>query len=199
MRIIIIGATGTLGSKITEEFGNRHEVIRVGSKSGDAQMDITSSDSIRSFYKSIGKFDAVVSATGKGHFGSFDSMTEEDFYVGIRSKMMGQINLVMINKDFISDNGSFTLTSGILHGDPVRGGVGLSTVNGALNSFGKAAALEMKRGVRLNVVSPGLVVDSVKELGTAFPGHVPVSMDRMVSGYVKSVEGIINGQIIEII
>jgi NAD(P)-dependent dehydrogenase (short-subunit alcohol dehydrogenase family) len=199
MKIIIVGATGTLGSKISAELGKRHDIIRVGSKSGDFQADITSSDSIRSFYKEVGPFDALVSATGSGHFGPFDQMTEDDFYKGIKSKMMGQINLVMLGKDHINENGSFTLTSGILHNDPVAGSVGLSFVNGALNSFVIAAANELKRGIRLNVVSPGLVEDSVESLGAYFPGHIPVSMNRMVSGYVKSVEGNITGKVIELV
>lgn len=199
MKIIIVGASGTLGSKISEELGKRHDIIKVGSKSGDFQADITSSDSIKSFYKKAGNFDALVSATGSGHFGPFDKMTEDDFYKGIKSKMMGQINLVMLGKDHISENGSFTLTSGILHNDPVPGSVGLSFVNGALNSFVIAAANELKKGVRLNVVSPGLVEDSIESLGAYFPGHIPVSMNRMVSGYVKSVEGNITGKIIELV
>ena len=199
MKIIVVGASGTLGSKIAEELGKRHDIVRAGSKSGDIQVDITSSDSIKSFYKKVGEFHALVSAAGAGYFGSFDEMTEDDFYIGIKSKMMGQVNLVMLGKDLISDRGSFTLTSGILHNDPVAGGASLSLVNGALNSFGKAAACELKRGIRLNIISPGLVVDSEKELGSYFPGHVPISMQRMVSGYVKSVEGIITGQVIEIL
>ncbi|MCB0487053.1 MAG: short chain dehydrogenase [Cyclobacteriaceae bacterium] len=199
MKIIVVGGTGTLGSKIAEELGTRHEIIRAGTKSGDATVDITSSASIQGLYKKIGSFDAVVSAAGGGHFGPFDTMTEDDFYKGIKSKMMGQINLVMLGKDLISNGGSFTLTSGILHSDPVRGGVGLSFLNGALNSFGKSAAYELKRGVRLNIVSPGLVEDSEKELGSFFPGHVPITMKRMVSGYVNSVEGIITGKVIEIV
>ncbi|HRW98644.1 MAG TPA: short chain dehydrogenase [Cyclobacteriaceae bacterium] len=199
MKIIVVGGTGTLGSKIADELGGRHEIIRAGSKSGDATVDITSSASIQSLYKKIGSFDALVSAAGSGYFGPFDTMTEDDFYKGIKSKMMGQINLVMLGKDLINEGGSFTLTSGILHSDPVKGGVGLSILNGALNSFAKSAAYELKRSIRLNVVSPGLVEDSEKSLGSSFPGHVPITMKRMVSGYVKSVEGIITGQVIEIV
>jgi NAD(P)-dependent dehydrogenase (short-subunit alcohol dehydrogenase family) len=199
MKIIIVGATGTIGKKVAAELRKRHEIISAASKSGDVQVDISSSQSIREMYRKAGKFDAVISATGNGHFGPFDTMTEEDFYVGIRSKMMGQINLVMIGKEFINDNGSFTLTSGILYNDPVRGGVGLSMVNGALHSFVIGAAIELKRGVRLNVISPGLVEDSAGALGAAFPGHIPVAMDRVVTAYVKSAEGFGTGQVIDVV
>ncbi len=198
MKIIVVGGTGTLGSKIAAELGKRHDIVKVGSKSGDMQVDVTSRDSIESFYKKVGSFDALVSATGSGHFGPLDKMTEDDFYKGIKSKMMGQINLVMIGKDHIADNGSFTLTSGILATDPVPGSVGLSFINGALNSFVIAAANELTRGVRLNVISPGLVEESVESLGAYFPGHIPITMDRMVSGYVKSVEGNLTGKVVEL-
>jgi NAD(P)-dependent dehydrogenase (short-subunit alcohol dehydrogenase family) len=199
MKIIIVGATGTIGKKVAAELGKRHDIIKAASKSGDTQVDATSAQSIREMFKRVGKFDALVSATGHGHFGPFDTMTEEDFYKGIRSKMMGQINLVMIGKELINDHGSFTLTSGILYKDPVRGGVGLSVVNGALHSFVVGAAIELKRGIRLNVVSPGLVADSAEALGAAFPGHIAVAMDKVVSGYVKSVEGFGTGRVIEVI
>jgi NAD(P)-dependent dehydrogenase (short-subunit alcohol dehydrogenase family) len=199
MKIIIVGATGTIGKKVTAELSKRHEIIKAASKSGDVKVDITSSQSIREMYKHIGKADAVICTTGNGYFGPFDTMTEEDFYIGIRSKMMGQINLVMIGKEYINDNGSFTLTSGILYKDPVRGGVGLSVVNGALHSFVIGAAIELKRGVRLNVVSPGLVEDSADALGSAFPGHIPATMVNVVTGYLKSVEGFGTGQVIDVL
>jgi len=199
MKIIIVGATGTLGSKIADELAKRHDIVRVGSKSGDMQVDITKRDAIAAFYKKVGAFDALVSASGSGYFGPFDQMTEDDFYKGIKSKMMGQINLVMLGKDHVNDGGSFTLTSGILHNDPVAGSVGLSFLNGALNSFVISAANELKRNIRLNVVSPGLVEDSEESLGAYFPGHIPISMKRMVSGYVKSVEGNITGKVIELV
>ncbi len=199
MKIIIVGATGTIGKVVSSELGKRHEIIKAASKSGDVKVDITSSSSIKDLFKHVGKFDALISATGTAAFGPFYSLTEDDFYKGIKSKMMGQINLVMIGKDFINDNGSFTLTSGILWKDPIKNGAGLSFVNGALNSFGISAAVELQKGIRINVVSPGLVEDSAATLGAAFPGQIPVSMHRVAQGYVRSVEGFSTGQVIEIL
>lgn len=198
MKIIIVGATGTIGKVVTTELSKRHIIVKAATKNSDVKVDITSIDSIKEMFRQVGPFDALISTTGSAHFGSFDTMAEADFYKGIKSKMMGQINLVMVGKDFITDNGSFTLTSGILHKDPIRNGVGLSFVNGALNSFVTSAAIEMKRGIRINVVSPGLVEDSYAALGAAFPGHIPVPMPRVVQGYLKSVEGFGTGQLIEI-
>ncbi|MGN8225746.1 short chain dehydrogenase [Gracilimonas sp. BCB1] len=198
MKIVIVGATGTIGAKVTAELEKRHEIIKVGSSSGDIQMDMTSHESIEKMYKRAGKVDAVIVAAGSAAMKPFSELEEEDFYVGIKSKMMGQINVVLAGREYINDNGSFTLTTGILSEDPIKGSVALGMVNGAVNSFGLSAAAELKRGVRLNVVSPGLVEDSAAELGSYFPGHNPVAMDKVVNAYVKSVEGIRTGEIIKV-
>lgn len=199
MKIIIVGATGTIGKVLTAELRKRHEVVAAASKSGDMKVDIESATSIRDMFSKVGKFDALVSTTGKAAFAPLDKLTEDDFYKGIRSKMMGQINLVMIGKEFINDGGSFTLTSGVLANDPIKSGTGLSFVNGALNSFAISAAIELTRGIRINVVSPGLVQDSYASLGSYFPGHEPVPMNRVVTGYLKAIEGFGTGKVIEIL
>lgn len=197
MKIIIVGATGTLGKKISAALEKDHEVVKAGSKSGDVQVDITSAPSIEKMYKKVGAFDALISAAGGGYFGPFDTMTEKEFRIGIESKLMGQVNLVLIGKNFINPKGSFTLTSGILADDPVRGSSNLAAVNGALNAFVHAASLELQNNVRINVVCPGVVEDSPDHF-PFFPGHVPVTMDRVVNAYLKSLLGIVNGQVIKV-
>ena len=126
-------------------------------------------------------------------------LTEEHFYQGFRSKMMGQINLALIGQKYLNSGGSITLTSGILAEDPIAMGAVLSTVNGAVNGFVVGAAGEMfKQGIRINVVSPGIVEDSMEAIGGYFPGHNPVPMEKVVNAYVKSIEGIITGEIIRV-
>jgi NAD(P)-dependent dehydrogenase (short-subunit alcohol dehydrogenase family) len=196
MKIIIVGATGTLGKKITKALEINHEVLRVGSKSGDLQVDIRSASSIEAMYEKAGKFDALVSATGTGYFGAFEKMTEHEFRIGMDSKLMGQVNLVLIGQHYINAKGSFTLTSGILSDDPVKGSANLAAVNGAINAFVLAASYELS-DVRINAVSPGLVEDSPHYF-SSFPGHIPVSMERVVAAYLKSVLGIVNGQVIQV-
>jgi NAD(P)-dependent dehydrogenase (short-subunit alcohol dehydrogenase family) len=199
MRIIVVGSTGTIGSHVAAELEKRHEVIRASANKGPLKVNITSPSSIRSMYKFVGKFDAVVCTAGTAYFGPFHSMKEKDLYTGIKSKLMGQVNLVMLGKNKISEGGSFTLTTGILHRDPVREGTALSMVNNAVHGFVVGASIELKRGVRINAVSPGLVEDSAGQLGAYFPGHIPVPMWRVVQGYVKSIEGFGTGKIIEVL
>jgi NAD(P)-dependent dehydrogenase (short-subunit alcohol dehydrogenase family) len=197
MKIIIVGATGTIGKKVAAALQGEHEVITAGSKSGDYRVDITSPESIEAFYKQVGAFDALVSATGSGHFGPLSSTTPADFKKGLDSKLGGQVNLVLIGQHYINPKGSFTLTSGILSHDPVFLGASLSAVNGGVNSFAVGAAIALENGVRINAVSPGVVEDSPSYF-PAFPGHIPVTMDRVVAAYIKSVLGAATGQVYEV-
>ena len=197
MKIVIVGATGTIGKKVTAELAKRHEVVNVGNSKGEIKVDILSEASIEKMYKSVGKFDALVSATGAGHFGPLSEMTIDNFKVGLNSKFLGQISLVLIGQKFINPKGSFTLTSGILSEDPVAYGANLSAVNGGINGFVVGAAIELANGVRINAISPGVVEDSPGYF-PFFQGHIPVKMDRVTAAYVKSVEGSLTGQIIKV-
>ena len=140
--------------------------------------------------------DAVVCIAGEAKWASFDSMTEEDFYIGLKSKLMGQVNLVRIGKHYVSDGGSFTLSTGILADHPVELTTSAAMVNGGIHSFVKAVSLELKKRIRINVVSSGLVEDAVDKYESYFSGHNPIPMRKVINGYVKSVEGKENGKII---
>ena len=197
MKIIIVGATGTIGKHIARSLEKEHEIIRVGSKSGDIQADITSPTSIENLFKQVGPFDALVSAAGDAWFGPLKSMTDKEFRIGIDSKLMGQINLVLIGQHYINPKGSFTLISGVLTHDPVLSGANPSAANGAIEAFVRAAAIELENGVRINAVSPTVVEDS-PEYFPYFPGHIPVTMKQVEYGYHKSVLGAGTGQVIKV-
>ncbi len=196
MKIIVIGAGGDVGTAVCAELGARHDLIRVGRSGGDIQADIADAASIRAMYAKAGMVDAVVSATGNVHFAAVTDFTEDQFMLGLRDKVMGQINLVLAGFAHVAEGGSFTLTSGVLDRDPIRMGAGAATANGALAGFVKGAAIEMPRGQRINVVSPGLLQSSVPRYGDWFPGHDPVDPARVGRAYAKSVEGAGTGQVI---
>ncbi len=196
MKIILVGANGAVGQTAVNAFGNRHEIIAVGRTSGDIQIDIEDLDSVRSMYKQVGKVDAVVSAVGHGHFGAVADMSSEQFMKGINHKVLPQVNLVLLGIEQMNDGGSFTLTSGILNRDPISGGSCAAAANGAIDGFVTAAAVDMPRGIRINAVSPGLLQVSVDRYEGFFPGHEPVSSERVGLAFCKSVEGAITGQVI---
>lgn len=198
MRVLLVGASGTIGQRIYDRFAKKHEIIRASRSGSDVEVDITSPISIEDMYHAAGKVDAVICAAGPAKFGAFSELTEDDFYIGVRGKMMGQVNLVRIGQNCVNDNGSFTLTTGILADDPIVGSAAVSLVNGGVNSFALATAQELPRGLRVNVVCPTVVEDSAEMYADYFSGFEPASMDRVVNGYVRSVEGKITGRIIRI-
>jgi NAD(P)-dependent dehydrogenase (short-subunit alcohol dehydrogenase family) len=198
MKILIIGATGTIGKHVTAALQKDHEVIKAGSKSGDIQVDIVSTESIENFYKQAGKFDALICVSGDGQFAPLASMKDANFRIGVNSKLMGQINLVLIGQHYINPKGSFTLTSGSLAEDPIVMGTNLSTMNGAINGFVKGAAIELENGVRINAAAPDIVEES-PDYFSYFPGHIPVTMSRVTQAYIKSVLGRQTGQIYKVL
>jgi NADP-dependent 3-hydroxy acid dehydrogenase YdfG len=198
MKILLIGGQGTIGKKVNAHLSQKHAVIVAGRTTGTVQVDISDSDSIQKMYTSIGPLDAVVCIAGEAKWAPFETLKEADFYIGIRSKLMGQVNLVRIGKDFLNPEGSFTLTTGILADDPVLMTTSAAMVNGAIHSFVQAAALELKNGQRINAVSSGLVEDAVDKYADYFPGHNPVPMQKVVNAYLRCIEGSGTGQVVRI-
>lgn len=196
MKILIVGGKGTIGRKVSNHLSKKHDVVVAGRTSGDVTVDITDSQSIEAMFASVGKVDAVVCIAGDAKWAAFDTMTEDDFYIGLRSKLMGQVNLVRIGQSYLNADGSFTLSTGILADHPVDMTTSAAMVNGGIHSFVKAVSLELKNGIRINVVSSGLVEDAVDKYEAYFPGHNPIPMKKVANGYAKSIEGKGTGEII---
>jgi NAD(P)-dependent dehydrogenase (short-subunit alcohol dehydrogenase family) len=198
MKIILIGASGTLGKAISAELSPRHEIVSVGRKSGDFQADMREIKSLQTAFQKIGRVDAIVCAAGSVYFGPWGELTPERFDIGLCDKLMGQVNAVLAGQEFLNDGGSLTLTSGILSEDPIRYGAAASLVNGALESFVRAAAIELPRGLRINVVSPTVVEESMSSFGPYFRGYKAVPASEAALAYSKSVEGQQTGQIYKV-
>lgn len=198
MKIVIVGASGTVGSAVTELLAQDHQVIRVGHRQGDAQVDMTDSASIAALFDGIGQFDALVVASGNVAFAPFPEMTDEQWQTGLESKLMGQIRLTRAAIPHLNDGGSITLISGILSEEPINWGVSASTINGAIEHFVRAAACELPRGLRINVVSPTVLTESMDKYANFFPGFVPVPAARVAQAYKKSVLGVQSGQVFRV-
>ncbi|MBA1294087.1 short chain dehydrogenase [Pseudomonas lurida] len=194
MKILLIGANGTVGSAVKAELAQRHDVISIGRTRGDFQVDISDSASIRSLFEQTGRFDALVCAAGSVTFAALGEMHEGDFELGLRDKLMGQVNLLLIGREYANDGASFTFTSGILNRDPIRTGASAALVNGAIDGFVKAAAIELPRGLRINAVSPTVLVEAMDSYAPYFRGYKPVSAADVALAYAKSVEGLQTGQ-----
>ncbi|MDO6518807.1 short chain dehydrogenase [Zobellia uliginosa] len=198
MKILVIGGHGTIGKKVTAHFSEANEVLVAGRSKGDVLVDIEDPASITKMFEQIGRLDAVICIAGEAKWAPFNDMGEADFHIGLNSKLMGQVNLVRIGKDYLSPKGSITLSTGILADDPVVMTSSAAMVNGAIHSFIKAVALEMENGIRVNAVSSGMVEDAYEKYKDYFPGHNPIPMKKVVNAYVRSVNGRDHGKVIRI-
>ena len=193
MKIILIGASGTIGKGVLEVLSVDHEIIKVGHDSGDFQVDISVKKSIEKLFQDVGSFDAVICAAGRARFGSLEDQPDEDYVLALTNKLMGQVNLVRVGLKYINDNGSFSLTSGMLSQHPSPRSASVSMVNGGVESFVRAAALGMKRGIRVNAVSPVLVQETAAAQGM---GSAGVPANKIALAYKESVEGKRNGEVL---
>ncbi len=196
MKIIIVGATGTMGKHLANAFEKEHEIVRVAKKDGDIQADITSTDSIEKMFKQVGPFDALISTAGPTYVGPWKKLNDKEFRQGVEGKMMGQINLVLIGQHYINPKGSFTLITGALTHDPQKNFANASAANGAVEGFVRAAAIELENGIRINAVSP-TVIENSPQYFPYFPGDIPVTMQQLEFGFRKSVFGANTGQVIK--
>ena len=196
MKILIVGASGLLGSGAVAALSQGNEII-TASRSGEISVDLKDPKSIAALYQGVGKVDAVICATGKVPFKSITELTLEDYKSGIDDKVLGQIELVRQGIDFMNDGGSFTLTTGILARAAIPTGVVASVANGALEAFVLAAALELPRGIRINAVSPSVLVEATG-YHDYFPGFEQVTLAAVGKAYSDAVNGSQNGKTIKV-
>lgn len=196
MKIVIVGASGTMGTYLANAFAKEHEVVGVDRKSERIKVDITSTESIENMYQQIGSFDALISTAGPTFVGPWKKLDDAAFRQGVEGKMMGQINLVLIGQHYINPKGSFTLISGAVTHEPQRGFANASAVNAAINGFVTGAAIELENGIRINAVSP-TVIENSPQYFPYFPGEIPVTMQQLEYGFRRSVFGASTGQVIK--
>jgi NAD(P)-dependent dehydrogenase (short-subunit alcohol dehydrogenase family) len=195
MRVIVVGATGTIGSAVCNALASRHDVVKVRHHEGGFHVDLASSDSISQLFRVLGTFDALVCTAGFAKFASLDELRDADYQIGLSNKLMGQVNLVRIGRQYISDGGSFTLTSGVLSQEPMKGSTSISMVNAGVEAFVRAAALELPRGIRINAVSPPWITETLIALKMDPSFGLPAA--TVAQAYLASVEGTATGQIID--
>jgi NAD(P)-dependent dehydrogenase (short-subunit alcohol dehydrogenase family) len=194
MRILLVGASGTIGKAIAAALRPRHDVIEASRHKSHERVDLTDEDSIRFLYHRLGAVDAVVVAAGGAAFKPLAQLTDADFLFSFRNKLMGQINMVRVGISELTDGGSFTLTSGILAQQPTPGSAAVSMVNAGIEAFARAAALELPRGLRINVVSPPWVSETLRAMGRDPSGGLPATV--VAGSYVESIEGKQTGTVI---
>jgi NAD(P)-dependent dehydrogenase (short-subunit alcohol dehydrogenase family) len=195
MRVLVIGWTGTIGSAVVDLLASEHDVVTAGRTSGTYRVDITSKDSIAQLVAAVGRVDAVVCCAGSAAFKPLDKLTDADFEMSLGNKLMGQVNLVRLGTASVQDGGSITLSSGVLAREPIPGASAVSLVNSGLEGFVGAAALESPRGIRVNVVSPPWVAETLVKMGMDPAPGMPAA--KVAEAYRASVMGSMTGQVID--
>ncbi|CAD5903267.1 short chain dehydrogenase [Carnobacterium maltaromaticum] len=197
-KALIIGGNGTIGSAVSNALNDSYEIITAGRTHGDVKVDITSVESITQLFETVGEVDAVIITAGQAHFGALKDMTPQDNLISVNSKLLGQVNTVLIGTNYVKDHGSFTLVTGIMMDDPILAGASAALANGGVKAFAKSAALELPRGIRINTVSPNVLEESWENYKDFFIGFNPVSAKKVANAFVKSVKGGQTGQSYEV-
>lgn len=198
-KVIVIGASGTIGQAVCQELSRDCQIIKVSGSSGDFIVDITSTDSILALYHQYRDVDAVICTAARDvAFAPLAEMSKERYLKSLQSKQLGQIDLVLQGLKLLNDHVSYTLTTGLLNCDPIVTGTAAGMVNGAIEGFVRAAAIDMPAKQRINAVSPNLLLESVEKYRDFFPGYAPVPAATVALAYRKSVMGNQTGQIIKV-
>lgn len=196
MKIVIVGAAGTMGKYLASAFETEHEIVRVDLNEGDYKVDITSPESIENLFKQLGSFDSLICTAGPSFVGPWSKMQDEEFRNGLNGKLIGQVNLVLKGQHYINPKGSFTLIAGALTHEPQKNFANASVANGGIEAFVRAAAIELDNGIKINAVSP-TVIENSPQYFPYFPGEIPVTMKQLEFGFRKSVFGANTGQVIK--
>jgi NAD(P)-dependent dehydrogenase (short-subunit alcohol dehydrogenase family) len=191
MRILVVGATGTIGRAVADALDGEHDVIRA-SRNGDVTVDMTDPSSIRAMYEKLGRVDGVIVCAGGGVMKPLTELVDGDIEATLNDKLMGQVNLVRFGIDHMNDGGIFLLTAGIFSQSPPPGVTAVAMVNGALESFSRGAALDLPRGLRINTVSPPFIEETARALG--MEGGLPAAENAKV--YVELVESERTGEVV---
>jgi NAD(P)-dependent dehydrogenase (short-subunit alcohol dehydrogenase family) len=194
MKIIVVGATGTIGAKVVEALSTRHEVVGVA-RGTEVKVNLEDPATIRALFEGVREVDAVICCAGSAVFKRFAELTDADYGLGLGSKLMGQVSLARTAKDHLRDGGSITLTTGVLAVQPIAGSASISMVNAGLEGFVRAAALELPRKLRINAVSPPWVRETLIKLGMDPTPGLPSA--EVAKAYVAAAEGSHQGRILD--
>ena len=195
MRILVVGATGTIGRAVVAALSAGNEIVAASRQSSAVTVDLADPASIREMYRSVGTVDAVACAAGQAKFAPLAQLSDADFRFCLDNKLMGQVNLVRFGFEHVADRGSFTLTTGILARSPMLGSAAISLVNAGIEGFVRAAALEAPRGIRVNAVSPPWVSETLQALKMDPSQGLPAAVVARL--FVESVTGTGTGLTLE--
>lgn len=201
-RILLVGATGLVGRAVHAVLAPRYQVVTAGPEACDRFLDLDDCASIVAAVADPGDegWAAVACAAGLGRFAPLHTihpapMAQSVYGQALCNKLLGQVNLALAARDHLRDGGSVTLVTGIATRHTIPGASGFTMANAAIEGFARAAAIELPRGIRINVVSPGVLAESPPPVFELFAGFEPVPAARVAQAYLRSIEGGQTGQV----
>ncbi|MEY4312272.1 MAG: hypothetical protein RLZZ571_1042, partial [Actinomycetota bacterium] len=99
MKVLVVGASGLIGSAVVEALKARGDEVIEASRSGKHKVDLMDPASIKALFNEIGKVDAIAATAGHTPFKPLKEMEVSDFEVGLDDKFLGQVSLVKIGVD----------------------------------------------------------------------------------------------------
>lgn len=191
MKIAVFGGTGFIGSAVVERLSKKgHEVLVIGRRSGDVMADYTDPSAVEAAFQKMQPLDGVVVTVGGDTvLKNYEDLTDDDYRLGSERKLLSQIRVVRMAEKYLEDNGSIILTSGVVSHYPIPTGMATGPLNIAVDTFVQQVAPILKRGIRLNVVSPATVVDRPARTAEE------INVDDLAENYVEFLEGDATGQI----
>lgn len=183
MRVLVIGASGTIGRAVASALSDRGHTVLPAGRSGPYVVDMARPETVSALLSSVPDVDAVVCCAASGRLTRVDTGTDEEFLRGLHDKLLGQVLLVRRAVELLRDGASVTLTAGAFARPTPGSAFGVLT-NAGLSAFVGAVAPELPRGLRVNVVSPGWVRETLRAMGT--DGGTPAAL--VAELYVRAVE-----------
>lgn len=203
MRILVIGATGTVGKNVVRALSTHHDKVGQGhleiisaSRSSTAHpVDCRDDASVAALFDKVGTVDAVVSTIGGAKWASATDASLETYASTVNGKLLCQVRITLAARGHVRPGGSITLTSGIVGNFAFPGGSPSAIANIGLDAFVKSAAAELPH-MRLNTVSATVLEESADAYAAVFPGFSAVPGAVAAAAFVRSVYGSETGQTI---
>jgi len=194
-RVIIVGAGSGIGRSVAVAVSRAGASVILAGRKRDALeqtgalatgqvrisvIDAANEAEVEAFFAGTGAFDHLVSTISQGVTGPVGELSASDVQRAMNAKLWAPFFLVKHGKPHIDAAGSFAFFSGIRGARPAARSSITSLVNGGLEAFAKAMAVELGP-IRVNVISPG-IVDSGPSFWSALGDY---ARERMFSDFAQ--------------